>query len=324
LVGDNYADSNERNYGNNDVTGPDAKHGSHVAGIIGADRYNNIGIMGVANNVSIMAIRVVPTGDERDKDVANGIRYAVDNGAKVINMSFGKGYKWDKKVVDEAVKYAEEKGVLLVHAAGNDNLNNDTADVYPNKYYEGAEFEAYKLANKKPSKPNFKPQLNNNNGMQQRPGYNKPAEIKPITLDSNKYKLPHAKNWITVGASTYKDDELLKADFSNYGKYNVDVFAPGFLINSSVPGSKYDVFDGTSMAAPVVSGLAALILSYYPNLTAVQVRDIIIKSVTKVNHKVKYKNDKGENIRVPFADICVSGGIVNAYNALKLAETYKK
>ena len=325
LVGDDYSNSNQRNYGNSDVKGPDAFHGSHVSGIIGADRKNGIGIMGVANHVSIMAIRVVPTGDERDKDVANGIRYAVDNGAKVINMSFGKGYKWDKKVVDEAVKYAESKGVLLVHAAGNDNQNNDVEENYPNKYFQSKEAEDYKKANSKPSLPDFipPPRNNQNNGMGMRPTVGRSPVIKPIPLDSAKFRLPHASNWIEVGASAYKDDDNLKASFSNYGKYNVDVFAPGFLINSTVPDGKYEEADGTSMAAPVVSGLAALILSYYPHLTPGQVREIIMKSVSRVAHKIKYKNEKGENVRVMFNEICVSGGVVNAYNALKLAESYR-
>jgi len=322
LVGDDYSNSNERKYGNADVKGPDAMHGTHVSGIIGADRTNNLGILGVANYVRIMAIRVVPTGDERDKDVANGIRYAVDNGARVINMSFGKAYKWDKKVVDEAVKYAELKGVLLVHAAGNDNQNNDIEENFPNKYFESPEAEAYKVAHRKPAKPDFtppKPMGQNSMGM--RPPMNS-AIIKTAPVDSAKFKLPSASNWIEVGASAYKDDETLKADFSNYGKYTVDVFAPGFLINATVPDGKYEDLDGTSMASPVVSGLAALILSYYPKLNPAQVREIIIKSVTKVNHKVKYKNEKGENTRALFSEICISGGIVNAYNALKLAETY--
>ncbi|RZK67585.1 MAG: peptidase S8 [Pedobacter sp.] len=325
LVGDDYANSFQKNYGNNDVKGPDALHGTHVSGIIGANRANTTGIFGVANNVSIMAIRVVPTGDERDKDVANGIRYAVDNGAKVINMSFGKAYKWDKKVVDEAVKYAESRGVLLVHAAGNDNQNNDVEENFPNKYYESKEAEAYKLAHKEQSLADFTPPkpMPQNNGMGMRPSIARPAIIKPVPLDPAKYLLPHASNWIEVGASAYKDDETLKADFSNYGKYNVDVFAPGFLINSTIPGNKYEELDGTSMASPVVSGLAALILSYYPDLKPAQVRDIIIKSVSKVAHKVKYKNEKGENVRVLFSEICASGGIVNAYEAIKLAETYK-
>lgn len=323
LVGDDYSNSNERNYGNADVTGPDADHGTHVSGIIGANRNNNIGIKGVANHVSIMTIRVVPQGDERDKDVANGIRYAVDNGARVINMSFGKGYKWDKKVVDEAVKYAETKGVLLVHAAGNDNQNNDIEDNFPTKYYDSPEATTYAKQHKKPeAKPFIPPTPNSANGASVGTPRRDPF-AKPEPLDTAKYKLPHAKNWIEVGASAYKDNDELKASFSNYGKYNVDVFAPGFMINSTTPNNKYEEFDGTSMAAPVVTGLAALILSYYPHLTAVQVKDIIMKSVTKVNRKVKYKNDKDETIRVNFSELCVSGGIVNAYNALKLAETYQ-
>lgn len=325
LVGDDYSNSSQKNYGNSDVNGPNADHGTHVSGIIGANRNNSLGILGVANHVSIMTIRVVPEGDERDKDVANGIRYAVDNGAQIINMSFGKGYKWDKKAVDEAVRYAEDKGVLLVHAAGNDNSNNDIIENYPNKYYETSESIAYEKANKKATVADLLPQKNSDmqrpmNGMGNSTSY-KP---KPKPLDSAKFKLSHAKNWIEVGASAYKDDDDLKASFSNYGKNNVDVFAPGFKINSTIPGSKYEEFDGTSMAAPVVSGLAALVWSYYPELSAIQLKEIIMQSVTKVSRKVKYKNEKGETIRVPFADLCVSGGIVNAFNALKLAESYQQ
>jgi cell wall-associated protease len=323
LVGDDYSNAKERFYGNNDVAGPNAEHGSHVSGIIGANRRNNIGINGVADNVRIMGIRVVPEGDERDKDVANGIRYAVDNGARVINMSFGKGFKWDKDVVDEAVKYAEQKGVLLVHAAGNDNQNNDFEENYPNKYYDSPEAIAYKKMHKKPdiNAMIFRPNQNQAQGMGM--GRNMPVvPLKPV-VDTAKFNLPHAKNWIEVGASAYKNDASLKASFSNYGKYTVDVFAPGFMINSTVPGSKYEEFDGTSMAAPVVSGLAALILSYYPSLKPHEVREIIMKSVVKVEQKVKNENEKGEGERVNFKDLCVSGGIVNAYEALKLAETYR-
>jgi cell wall-associated protease len=322
LVGDDYSNSKERIYGNNDVAGPNAEHGSHVSGIIGANRKNNIGINGIADNVRIMGIRVVPEGDERDKDVANGIRYAVDNGARVINMSFGKGFKWDKEVVDEAVKYAERKGVLLVHAAGNDNQDNDMEENYPNKYYDSPEAAAYKKAHKKPELKSLIPLINpsqmQGNGM----GRNMPVTLPKIVVDTNKFNLPRANNWIEVGASAYLNDASLKASFSNYGKYTVDVFAPGFMINSTVPGSKYEEFDGTSMASPVVSGLAALILSYYPDLKAKDVREIIMKSVTKVEQKVRRQNARGENERVAFKELCVSGGIVNAYQALKLAETY--
>ena len=327
LVGDNYSNSSERFYGNNDVTGPNADHGSHVSGIIGAIRNNGIGINGISNQVLIMPIRVVPEGDERDKDVANGIRYAVDNGAQIISMSFGKGYKWDKSIVDQAVKYAEQKGVLLVHAAGNDNINLDHQENYPNKYFEGKELEAYRKAIEKsrrfvlPSVP-----LDNRPG-QYRGGAVK-VDLKALeakntrSLDSLRMLIPYAKNWIEVGASSYKDDDDLKASFSNYGKYSVDVFAPGFMIKSTTAGSKYEEFDGTSMAAPVVSGLAALVLSYYPQLTPTELRDVIIKSVVKVPHKVRFKNEKEESTRAMFSDICVSGGIVNAYNALKAAESY--
>lgn len=326
LVGDDYDNANQRIYGNSDVTGPDADHGTHVAGIIGAKRNNGIGMNGIADNVEIMAVRMVPQGDERDKDVANGIRYAVDNGAKIINMSFGKGYKWDKKAVDEAVKYAEQKDVLLVHAAGNDNQDNDEVENYPNKYLETPESIAYYKKNKKAEPKPFVPQpMNTQNAYQNQGGYErKNTQVKPIPVDTAKFKLPQVKNWIEVGASAYYDDNDLKASFSNYGKYNVDVFAPGFMINSTVPNNKYEEFDGTSMASPVVAGLAALIWSYYPNLTAVQVKEIIMKSVVKVSRKVKMRDKNDENIKVNFSDLSVSGGIVNAYNALKLAESYKK
>ncbi|MFN0290724.1 S8 family peptidase [Pedobacter helvus] len=256
IVGDNENNDNERIYGNVDSKGPDPSHGTHVAGIVGADRNNDLGIKGVADNVLLMAVRNVPNGDERDKDVANAIRYAVDNGAKVLNMSFGKAYSWDKKVVDDAVKYAISKDVLLVHAAGNDNKNLDVETNFPtNKYEDGTLADA----------------------------------------------------WLTVGASTPFNDKRLKASFSNYGKTTVDVFAPGFGIYSTYPDQKYQDNNGTSMASPVVAGLAALIRSYYPKLKATQVKEIIMKSVEKAD---------------ALTDISVTGGVVNAYNALKLAATY--
>ncbi len=245
IVGDNYNDSSEQFYGNNDVTGPDADHGTHVSGIIGAVRDNNLGVMGVANDARIMSVRTVPNGDERDKDVANAIRYAAANGAKVINMSFGKSYSFDKKVVDDAVKFAMSKDVLIIHAAGNDNQNNDKEQHFPSRYYED--------------------------------------------------KSGIAEAWIEVGASNINDDKNLKASFSNYGRNSVDVFAPGVQINSTTPNSTYTVHDGTSMAAPVVSGLAALIRSYYPKLTALQVKEIILKSVVKVQHKVIVKDGANEH-----------------------------
>ena len=325
LVGDNYEDAKQRNYGNSDVMGPNAEHGSHVSGIIAASRNNGLGINGISNSVSIMAIRVVPEGDERDKDVANGIIYAVDNGAKVINMSFGKSFKWNKKAVDDAVKYAEQKGVLLVHAAGNDNENNDVSENYPNKYFETPESIAYEKAHRKSLGlvPAIKPDIPVSNPYDR---YRRPssATFKKLPMDTTKFGFAHASNWIEVGASSYYNDPNLKATFSNYGKHTVDVFAPGFMINSTVPGSKYKEFDGTSMASPVVSGLAALILSYYPDLKPSEVRDIIMKSVSKVDIKVKHKDEKGQSTRVAFTELCTSGGVVNAYQALLLAEKYNK
>jgi subtilisin family serine protease len=271
IVGDDYFNSRQEDYGTNDVYGPSAGHGTHVAGIIGAVRNNNIGIQGIADNVRIMTVRVVPEGDERDKDVANGIRYAVDNGAKIINMSFGKGYSQDKKAVDDAVKYAMAHDVLIIHAAGNGNENIDSVKNYPNKIYDDG------------------------SGV--------------------------AASWIEVGASGPFFNRDLKASFSNYGKNTVDVFAPGVEINSTIPGSKYTAWSGTSMSAPVVSGLAALIMEYYPKLTAVQVKEIICKSVIPFPHHV-FVTKGIRQVPIQFAELSKYGGVVNAYEALKLAENY--
>lgn len=276
IVGDDYEDASERYYGNADVKGPDALHGSHVAGIIGAKRNNNIGINGVADNVKILTVRLVPDGDERDKDVANAIRYATDNGAKVINMSFGKGYAYNKQTVDDAIKYAESKDVLMIHAAGNDSEDNDIEPNFPMKYYTDAKGDTTGVANA----------------------------------------------WITVGATSLRLDSELLADFSNYGKKTVDVFAPGVRINSTIPDSKYKEEQGTSMAAPVVAGLAAMIRSYYPTLSAVETKKIIMESVEKPDQLVKVKVGEGATKTVRLADISVTGGIVNAYNAIIKAEEY--
>ena len=305
-VKDNYADAYQKIYGNSDITGPDAEHGTHVAGIIAAVRGNGKGINGIADNVRIMGVRTVPDGDERDKDVANAIRYAVDNGAKVINMSFGKGYVWNKSAVDSAVKYAEAKDVLLVHAAGNDGKNTDVEPNYPNRIYGDISSRP---------RPQIDLQANSLPG-----GMNsgRPLSLPKFEQDTTRFTLPRAANWIEVGASDWKNDENLVASFSNYGKRSVDVFAPGVKVNSTIPGSEYKPNDGTSMASPVVAGLAALIRSYYPALTAVQVKDIIMKSVTKVDRKVKIKED-GSSKKVKLDEISISGGVVNAYSAMQLA-----
>ena len=271
IIGDNYNDINDRFYGNSDVMGPAPMHGTHVAGIIGAQRNNGLGVDGIADNVKIMTIRALPDGDEYDKDVALAIRYAVDNGAKVINMSFGKGFSPEKVWVDEAVKYAETKDVLLVHAAGNEGENIDEKENYPN--------------------PTLKA-FNNT----------------------------RAANFITVGASS--DPRLtgtLVADFSNYGRNSVNVFAPGVKIYSTLPGGdKYGFLKGTSMASPVVAGLAALIRSYYPTLTARQVKYALENSVTAPDSTLMVPQP-GTKKNVAYYTLCDAGGIINAYGAVKLA-----
>ena len=265
VVGDNPKNPAEHTYGNADVMGPDGKHGTHVAGIIGAVRGNSIGIDGIASAVKIVSIRTVPDGDERDKDVANAIRYAADIGAQIINMSFGKGFSPQKAAVDEAVKYADAKGVLMIHAAGNDGENSDEKPSFPTpRYLTGGQ----------------------------------------------------AQNWIEVGASSWKTGDSLVATFSNYSKSRVDVFAPGVDILSSVPGGGYERQSGTSMAAPVVSGLAALIMSYYPTLSAADVKRIILASATRHNERVR-RPGGGD---VPFSELSITGGIVNAYNAIRMAQ----
>jgi subtilisin family serine protease len=266
IVGDNYADPNEHRYGNPDVMGQDAKHGTHVAGIIGAVRGNGIGVDGIAPAVKLMMIRTVPDGDERDKDVANAIRYAVDNGAQIISMSFGKAYSPFKAAVDEAVKYADAHGVLMVHAAGNDGADLSKGKNFPTPVYL--------------------------------------TGGRPV-------------NWIEVGASSWKGGDSLAAPFSNYSHDQVDVFAPGVDILSTVPGNQYERDSGTSMAAPVVTGLAALIMDYYTNLSASDIKSIIMSTVSKHDQMVL---QPGSETKVSFASLSVSGGIVNAYEALKLAE----
>ena len=275
IVQDNYNSLTDRFYGNNDVMGPSPMHGTHVCGLIGAQRGNHIGIDGVADNVKLMMIRVVPDGDEYDKDVALAIRYAVDNGAKVINMSFGKYYSPEKMWVDSAVHYAEMKDVLIVHSSGNESYNLDTTVGYPNPWLK---------------------EWNTNAG-----------------------------NFITVGASSDpRINGSIAADFSNYGKTHVDVFAPGVKMYSTLPGTHtYGNQQGTSMSAPVVSGLAALIRSYYPELSAVQVKKIIEQSVLIPDASVPSFKPGDKKSVVSFSDLSKSGGIVNAYNAVKLAEQYK-
>jgi cell wall-associated protease len=276
LVGDNPDDINDMTYGNNVVYGPDKKealHGTHVAGIIAQVRNNSIGGDGIADNVEIMAIRAVPNGDEYDKDIALAIRYAVDNGAKVINGSFGKSYSPHKQWVFDAIKYAEKKDVLFVHASGNDGNNIDLE--------------------KNISFPN----------------------------DSEDNKIEFANNVLTVGALNNVYGPTVVAPFSNYGSINVDVYAPGMEIYASVPNNKYKYEQGTSMASPNAAGVAALVRSYYPKLSAKQVKQILMDSGTPLPSSVELGEN---NDKKPAADTSKSGKMINAYNALILADALSK
>ncbi|MFW5761770.1 MAG: S8 family peptidase [Cyclobacteriaceae bacterium] len=271
IVDDNPNDIEDTQYGNNDVIGPDAFHGSFVAGIIAAQRNNKIGIDGIANNVKIMSLRAVPKGDEYDKDIALAIRYAVDNGAQIINMSFGKEFSPQKHWVDEALLYAAENNVLVVKAAGNDAANVDEVMQFPSDILESGD----ELA-----------------------------------------------NVITVGALSSQFDLEMVGDFSNFGRKNVDIFAPGVDLISLYPDNKYDSGSGTSFASPVVAGVAALVWSYYPELSAVQLKDVILKSANDNYKKMKvYNPDEGfERKKVKFKKLSGTGGFVNAYDAVQLAD----
>ena len=271
VVGDNPNDLNDRNYGNGDVRAKNGRsHGTHVSGIIAAKRNNGIGINGVANNVKIMAIRNTPSGDEYDKDVALGVYYAVDNGAKVINMSFGKSFSPHSDWVRNAIAYAAENDVLIVAASGNDGKNADLKNYFPND------------------------QINNG------------TEV--------------SNTFLKVGSNGPKYGSSLVASYSNYGKSTVDVFAPGSQIYSTYPKESYEFASGTSMAAPLVAGVAALIFSQYPNLSAAQVKQILITSGIAINKKMSL----GDGTTEPFSELSKSGKIINAYNALIMASKLSK
>lgn len=267
-TGDNINDLNDKYYGDGNVKPKEKSedHGTHVAGIIAAERNNGKGVNGVANNVQIMAIRSTPRGDEYDKDVALAIRYAVDNGAKIINASFGKSFSPHADWVRDAIKYASDNDVVFVHAAGNSGENVDV-------------------------KPNFP--------------------------DDNVNFVEVSNTYIRVGSLEPKYGSKMVSDFSNYGKKNVDIFAPGSEIYSSVPENEYKFYGGTSMAAPAVAGIAALIRSQYPKLTAAQVKQVILDSGLPLTTKVVVGGN-GSNVK-PFTDLSKTGKIANAYNALIMA-----
>jgi cell wall-associated protease len=272
IVGDDPDVLKDKPYGNNILKYMDATHGTDVAGLIGAVRNNGYGIDGVADNVKLMAIKAVPIGDEYDKDVAHAIHYAVDNGAKIINMSFGKKVSPHKEWVDEAFKYAAAHDVLLIQAAGNDNQDVDAKPEYPNDIFEDG-------------------------------------------------SATDADNVINVGASGLKLDSTLATTFSNYGKKNVDIFAPGVKITSIDSDAELITDDGTSFSAPIVSGIAALILEYYPELSAKQIKQAILESATPLTGTMVLK--PGTKEKVDFTTLCKTGGIVNAYKALEIASKMK-
>lgn len=275
IINDDYLNLNDRYYGNNDIMGPAPMHGTHVSGIIAGKKDNATGVQGIDANVRIMMIRAIPDGDEYDKDIALAIRYAVDNGAKVINMSFGKSFSPEKKWVDEAVEYAASKDVLLIHAAGNESHDIDTVDNFPN------------------------------------------SQLKEYSSK--------AANFITVGASgdPHIGDGRIVADFSNYGQ-TVDIMAPGVKIYSTLPGnSKYGFEQGTSMSAPVVTGIAAIIRSYFPQLTARQVKFAIERSAFRLTDSTVLVRQPGSEQMVSLSNLCSAAGLVNAYNAVQLAADLK-
>lgn len=269
IVGDDPDELQYTGYGNNDVYGTEPVHGTHVAGIIAAVRGNSIGPEGIARNVKIMCLRAVPNGDERDKDIGNAIHYAVDNGARIINLSFGKDLSPQESYVEAAIQHAEKQGVLIVHAAGNKSLNIDHNVFYPNR-----------------------------------------------SLGSRA-----AANWIEVGASGRFCNKNLAASFSNYGRKQVDLFAPGVSIFGLAPNNGYDMHDGTSMAAPVVTGVAALVLSYFPSLSAEDLKAVLMESSIKHQRQRVYVPGSTQKKRkkTKFKKLSRQGGIVNAYTAVQLA-----
>ncbi len=276
IIGDNLNEISECFYGNNDVTGDFSDHGTFVAGIIAANRGNGFGIDGIATNVEIMAIRGVPQGDEYDKDIALSIRYAVDNGANIINLSFGKDYSQNKQFVDDAVRYAEENSVLIINSAGNEAYNLDKINHFPNKYYSEA--------------------------------------IENENLE--------ASNWITVAANASTFNKEFVGSFSNYGKKTVDLFAPGVDIISLASNNTYAIKSGTSFSCPIVTGIAALIWSHFPYLTAVEIKEILLKTSNTYKKKVNIPNtnSKVKPKKIRFKHMSVTGGVIDAYKAFKLAE----
>lgn len=267
--GDDINNIKDTKYGSNILTVGKSNHSTHIAGIVGAKRGNHIGIEGIAD-VELMILRInSESGDEYDKDVALAIRYAVDNGANIINMSFGKTMSTNKEWVDDAMMYADKKGVLMIHASGNSGNNIEENRVYPTKFI-------------------------------------------------NKKKV--VNNFICVGSSSASG---APAGSSNYSNNYVDLFAPGVEIYSTVGGNKYNKMNGTSMAAPVVTGVAALIWNYFPELKAQEVKQVILDGVTNMGHMTFSQPQSSKVTTKPvdtyYLGLCKTGGIVNAYESVKKA-----
>ncbi len=270
-IGDKVNDFNFRN-GNPTINGNIDKfiHGSHMAGIIASNRNDNKGVPGINNNVKIMTLCAYSlSGSATDKDLAHAIRYAVDNGAKVINISAGEDYYVHPKWVIDAITYAEKKNVLIVKAIPNNGKDLD----------------------------------------------------KERTMETNIFDIQRFNNLLMVGGSYYwVMTSWLKDPDTGYGKKTVSLLAPSYRINNIAPNNKYIYKSGTSVASAAVSGVASLLLSYYPKLSPIEVKDIILRTVDKYDIEVEMGNDKLK----PFSELTSSGGMLNAYKALKLAEEISK
>lgn len=277
IIGDNDLDLNDNKYGNNNVfqNSEWTYHGTIVSGVIGANRKNKIGINGFSDQIKIMPILAVPYGGyENEKDINLAIHYAVDNGAKVINMSFGNTTGDHSEWIKEAFLYAEKHDVLLIAGSGNNSRNNDIIPFYPIDYDEKSGIE-------------------------------------------------YCNNFIKVGAITLDGDKYFLAYFTNYGKKTVDLFAPGFFLKTTDPNVGYSYRDGTSMASPIVAGVAALVRSHYPKLSASEIKQILLESSVKYDLEVQVPGEKEGTLK-NFQELSKSGGVVNAYNALLLAKHWKK
>ena len=275
IIQDQYENLNDQYYGNNNITGPNAKHGTHVAGLAAGMVDTNFTKSNFSNPIQIMGVRVVPDGDEYDKDIALGIRYAVNNGAKIINMSFGKSFSPEQPWVDSAIRYAASKDVLIIHSAGNESYDLNNKSVYPSPY-------------------------------------------------SNVFK-DKASNMITVGASSDPViAESILTEFSNYGNKIVDVLSPGNKIFSSLPNQQYGFLNGTSMSAPILSHIAALVRAYFPKLSATEVKAILLQSSWKPNDPNTLFPIPQKDQSIKLNDISAEGGIINAALSIQNALLFQR